>query len=297
MYESSLTDAILRYQKTGEGKKALVDDIALRVYRIAHLKPDWDDDAAGDFFCFFFPKIPGLMDRYVYSGSAFEAYLYVHVIWSIKGFARKLKSRSYEETFITFESFWEVHERSPEEDFFSKEDISENLRVCFRIDEEGTFLDAKWKQRFIFLILRESEYLDNSLVESIVAATGVNRKWLMNCVVSLRSRMEKRRRRLENLRTRRNYWFSQYYILQLRIADTFEDEKKEKLLRKLAYARTRFIRARERVIDMHAHPTNRDISEVLNIPKGSIDSGIHQVLKKYQEEDGNERPVRERRAA
>jgi hypothetical protein len=296
MYESSLTDAVLRYQKTGEGKKTLVDDIALRVYRMAHLKPDWDEDAAGDFFCSFFPKIPGLMDRYVYSGSAFEAYLYVHVIWSIKGFARKLKTRSYEETLITYKSFWEVHEQSPEEEFFSREEISDKLRSSFHIDEEGTFLDAKWKQRFIFLILRESEYLDNSLVESIVAATGVNRKWLMNCVVSLRNRIEKRRRRLENLRTRRNYWFSQYYMLQLRIADTFEDKKKEELLQRLAFTRRRFLRARERVVEMHAHPTNRDIAEVLNIPKGSIDSGIHQVLKKYRT-DTDGRPAREKTAA
>ena len=41
------------------------------------------------------------------------------------------------------------------------------------------------------------------------------------------------------------------------------------------------MRAKERVIRMHAHPTNQDISEVLSIPKGSVDSGIHHVLKNY----------------
>jgi hypothetical protein len=291
MHDHSLTEAVLQYQKTGEGKKELVDAVAIEVYKIAHLKQDWDEDDAGDFFCYFLPKIPGLLDRYVHTGSSFEAYFYVHVVWSIKGFAKHLKTRRYEETLTTFKTFWEVHEHPPDsmlaDEAPGSPEIPDALRTRYHISPAGNFTNEMWKQRFIFVILREAEYLDHSLVESIVAATGVNRRWLLNCIVTLKIRMEKRLKRLEMLRQKRNYWFYHYYLVQLRISDTYEPEKREELFRRLEFVRARYLRAKERVIRMHAHPTNQDISEVLSIPKGSVDSGIHHVLKNYSRYGGD----------
>ncbi len=290
MKENPLTEAVLRYQQNGEGKKELIDAIALKAYRIAHRKADWDEDDAGDFFCHFLPKIPGLIDSYRDKGSSFEVYLHVHLLWSIRGYAKRLKHRRYESTLNTYDTFWEVHERRPEDAFDTPTSIPEEFRRIYKIDENGSLTDSVWKQRFIFLILREAEYLDHCLIENIVTATGVNRKWLMNCVVRLKERIEIRRRRLETLRSKRNYWFYRYYLLQIRIADTYEIETRRKLLEELELIRQKFHRAAERVIRLHTHPTNLDIAQVLNIPKGSIDSGIHYVMRKYHQLQSQSEP-------
>jgi len=291
--DKSLTEAVLRYQKSGEGKKAVVDEAALRAYRIAHMKRDWDDDDAGEFFCSFLPKIPELVDRYRDNGSSFEVFLHVHLLWSIRGYAKKLKRRRYESTLNTYDTFWEVHEERPEDAMTKNPSIPMEIRETYKIDEIGSITSTMWKQRFIFLILRESEYLDNSLVESIVSATGVNRKWLMNCVVSLRERIERRRKRLETLRRKRNYWFYRYQLLQVRLTDTYEPEERDELFGQLKYLRERYLRASERVQDLHTHPTNLDISQVLNIPKGSIDSGIHYIMSRYRSMEEEQRWRRE----
>ncbi|MFP4180426.1 MAG: hypothetical protein ACLFSA_10270 [Spirochaetaceae bacterium] len=281
MNKESLTQAVLKYQRTGEGGKETIDTIALRVYRIAHLKEDWDADDAGDFFCYFFPKIPKLVEQYRDTGSSFEVYLHVHLLWAIKGYAKKLKARRYEETLTTYNTFWEVHE-NPVEIPAPRADVPERLQSLYKISREGELTSTMWKQRFIFLILREAEYLDHYYIEKIVNATGLNRKWLLNCVVTLKERMKKRKRRLESLRQKRNHWFYRYYLLQLRLSDTYDPEKRQYLFRQLSLSHDRFTRATERVMRMHAHPTNQDISEVLNVPKGSVDSGIYYVLNKYR---------------
>ncbi|MFO7849353.1 MAG: hypothetical protein R6V67_05275 [Spirochaetia bacterium] len=281
MKDEALTKAVLKFQRTGEGKKETIDAIALRVYRIAHLKDDWDQDDAGDFFCTFLPKIPILMEQYRDTGSSFEVYLHVHLLWSIKGFAKKLKTRRYEETLTTYHTFWEVHE-NPCEESLSSPNVPERLQAVYKISREGELTSTMWKQRFIFLILREAEYLDHYYIEHIVNATGFNRKWLLNCIVSLKERMNKRKQRLETFRRKRNHWFYRYYLLQLRLSDTYDPEKRKNILRQLSLSHDRFVRAADRVIRMHAHPTNQDIAEVLNVPKGSVDSGIYYVLNKYR---------------
>lgn len=293
-----LTEAVMRYQETGRGMKELVDEIALRVYRIAHLKTDWDEDDAGDFFAHYYPKIPRLIEHYRDTGSSFEVYLHVHLLWAIKGFAKKLKKRRYEQTLDTFTTFWEVHEKTAPDDEYSYFRVPVKLRQLYKITPEGKISSRMWKQRFLFVILRESEFIDHSLAESIVAATGVNRKWLLNCIVTLKERMEERKRRLEELRRKRNYWFYRYYMLQIRISDTCNSEKREELLDLFEVIRIRFSNATERVVSTYAHPTNQDIADVLNIPKGSIDSGIYYVMSKYKkflrEEEDNmagENPV------
>ncbi len=86
---SDLTHEVL----SGRGKTDLRRNLVEKISRIVYAYPKkhlkWNDDDVGDFFCAFYPKIEGLIDRFIYCGKPFEAYLASSIRWQLKTFAKK----------------------------------------------------------------------------------------------------------------------------------------------------------------------------------------------------------------
>ena len=68
----SLTQKVLQYQKTHEGLRDLVGELAPRVYQFPRRKMGWDEDACGDFYVFIHPRLIRLLDRFRDQGKPFE---------------------------------------------------------------------------------------------------------------------------------------------------------------------------------------------------------------------------------
>jgi FixJ family two-component response regulator len=55
---------------------------------------------------------------------------------------------------------------------------------------------------------------------------------------------------------------------------------------RLEKARKRLERMRNRLAGIRTDPTNRQVAEVIGVSKGSVDSGLHALKKKWNLSDG-----------
>ena len=85
----SLTEKVLAFQKSNLGLSDLVAEISPRVYGYPRRKLGWDEDACGDFYVFFQPRLVRLLSRFKDQGKPFESYLCSVLSWQLKNFARE----------------------------------------------------------------------------------------------------------------------------------------------------------------------------------------------------------------
>jgi len=270
--EYDMTARVLRYHLSGSDAEELEQEIAVKAYLYIQKTRNMDFDEAGDFFVEYYQKIVVLKDSFIFLGLPFEAYLYSSIRWNMLRYRRKLNRNRWTERLCHFQDFWEVAQSdpmySPAVKYYQESEDSEELQWINR-------------RRFVYLALREAEYLDHQMVEEIVRFARVDRRWFLNCVTALKERMDRRRQRLVLLRDYYHRCYAHYYSQQLVLLDCFDPERKNSQQRKLAKVELSFHRARQRLRKLHLHPTNQEISDVLHVPKGTIDSGIYYLKKEF----------------
>ena len=274
MYASQLTALVMEGQRCPSQTQKAEWAVACWIYKELHRKFQLDPDEAGNFFCDFYPKIRKLILQFENRGYPFEAYLYTTLRWQVLSYKKKLGHERLERQLFTFEPFWEVHQQEPLYSECPPSQVSRELHKTF----------STFRKRLIYVALRESEYLDNSLIEALVQYTQIDRRWFLNCVMALRRKVEDRKHRLEKARIYHNTCFYRYYIIQLQIQNCSSPAQTKLYHRELLKVRRRLHRVSLQLQKIHVHPTNKEIAEVLNIPKGSIDSGIYYVLERDSHE-------------
>ena len=274
MYASPLTALVMGGQHNPSQTQKAEWAVACWIYKELHRKFQLDPDEAGNFFCDFYPKIRKLILQFENRGYPFEAYLYTTLRWQVLSYKKKLGSERLERQLFTFEPFWDVHQEEP---LYSEQSSSHTPKEL-----HNSF--STFRKRLIYVALRESEYLDNTLIEAIVDYTHIDRRWFLNCVMALRRKVEDRKQRLEKAQLYHNTCFYRYYIIQLQIQNCNSPAQTQLYHRELLKVRRRLRRVSMQLQKIHVHPTNREIAEVLNIPKGSIDSGIYYVLGRDKHE-------------
>ncbi|MCK5673506.1 MAG: hypothetical protein KAH95_09025 [Spirochaetales bacterium] len=286
MEKNQFHDRVLKHRHSKKGFDELVKIISLHVYSILRNYYKMDDDERSDFFCTFYPKIPGIIKRYKDNGIVFDGYLNKSIIWSIKAYrSAESKQRSLQKASFT-EPFFLV---SPENDFTETIEIpmsiSKSARKALRLEEKGEVLSDTIKQRILYIYLIEANYMDERLKDSIIQITGYKRKWLDTCADKLKTKVERRLDRIRNIRNRRNSAFFKFHILQEKISFAENDNEKNKLKEEISKLRKKIYKMNMIISKAPTRPTHKDIADVLKIPRGSIDSGIHYIKTSFKDMD------------
>ena len=88
------------------------------------------------------------------------------------------------------------------------------------------------------------------------------------------------RRRL--LRGRRNAAWSRIRLLEVRHRECDDEDRRAELERRMACERRRLDNLRDQLARVPGHTPHKDIADVLGVPKGTVDSGIHYLKKKLR---------------
>ena len=272
---SELTMKIIAYKRTGKNLAGLIEEVALLVYEFPVKKLHWGEDDCSDFFCWFFPRVPSLIERFRYIGKDFEAYLYVTLKWQCRTYAVKRKDKRREYSIICRRDFWP---QGWEEDSFACEHppalLTETARKIFRVEGEK-ITDSTSKRRLIYITLKGADYITCHVVETVAALTGIDEDWIYTCVERLKKGMASKKERMELLRQKRNRTFLRIYRIHEDMFRDYDCRNKETLLNKLIQEKKRLAAVIDEMSRVPASPTHKDIAAVLGIPKGSIDSGIY----------------------
>lgn len=279
-------DKVLKNRHTRKGFDDLVNDISIYVYSILRYQYRMDDDERGDFFCSFYPKIPGLIKRFKYYGTPFDGYLNISIRWNIKAY-RSAKSKyislqkaSYKKPFYLL---------TPVTDFTEIKknplSISVSAKKALRLEDKECMLSDTIKQRILYIYLIESNNIDERLKEGIIKITGYKEKWLDSCSEKLKVRVESRLNRIRKIRNRRNSAFFMLHLLQEKIGFTENENEKTELVAKISNLRKKIYIMNETISKAPSRPTHKDIADVLKVPRGSIDSGIYYIKTSFKDID------------
>lgn len=280
----SLTDAVLSYQRSGFGLDPLLDRISVFVYTYPRTRLGWNEDDCGDFFCFFFPRLRRLIDRFEFHGRPFEVYLIVTLKWQLRTYAGRRASENLKARVVALENFW-VCERdevygNPHLEWeeaaatAANLEIPEAVKTLLKMNTDNYIEDMPSRRRVLFLALKSAILMTEALIHKIALITGYDGDWIYCLIEELKGRVQTRRTRILLLSEKRNSCYFRLYCLQEQLRLVAEDTVRRELSHQIILEETRLQGMLEEISHVHLCPTHRDIADVLGVPKGTVDSGL-----------------------
>ena len=275
---------VLRYQSSGEGLSEIIERLSPAIYGYPSGKAYSQEDDAGEFYLYFYPRLLRLLARYRDRGVPFEHYFHSVLYWNWKSYRRQWRKAERRWSAASRHEFWDV----PEEEHQIPGSLgwekgsSDSWQSLFQIDESGMIAGASARRRFLFLSLRFCCALSPDHVARIAALTDYDAAWITEKVNILQSRLESREKRLRGLRERRNWALFRRILLQdefLREPIPGSRRELQKRIRKLAQ---RSALASKEISRIPRFPTHQAIADVLAVPKGTVDTGLRWCKKRWE---------------
>jgi hypothetical protein len=145
----------------------------------------------------------------------------------------------------------------------------------------ATRLSSGQANRLLFVSLKMAERLDENDYRRVARAIGCDTEWLLRCWHRLRDDCTAQRERRRIYQIRRNRaWFRMRY-LQYRLDQVTEEDARKRLLLDLSAWRHRYDQARRVLQKMQDGPSHMQIAAVLEIPKGTVDSGVFYAKREF----------------
>ena len=275
---TSLTQMVLQYQKTGENQKKLLREISVKVYDYPRRAYGWSEDDRSDFFCQFYPKILNLADRFCYTGKPFEAYLVTTLRWQLKTFAANRAKDALQEAIAMKSCLSWQKDRNTIYDQVAAEhspEYSPALREVLKIGADGKVTKKACVKRLLFLVLQEAFTINDSQIETVAAITGMDKIRIIGCVTEMRTILSEKRQRRQTLLDRRNKLHLHFECLRERLSTETDTGVRSRLFTELTKVQARLVRIKNDLATIKEGPSHREIAEVLDLPKGSVDSGLY----------------------
>lgn len=276
---TSLTNQVLRYQRTGDGLADLIESVSCYVYDYPAGRGGFDEDDRGDFFLYIRKRIPSFINNYRYSGKPFEAYLNACLRWQLRTFGAQKIRQSRRHRVSNAPDRWEeireaeiVAEPSPSPSYGY--DPATHGGVI-RMPKEKQQRRAYSGRRLVILAMKGCLRLQRDDITTLSHVTGFCREELLTAWKQLRYYTERRLSRLQALRSRRNRIFFRVLCLQDELANREKCLQSGETHRELERQKTRLASLREQISRVRLAPSNREIAEVCQIPKGSVDSTLY----------------------
>ena len=266
----SMTERVLQYQRSREGLRGIVEDLAPVVYQFPRRRMGLDDDACGDFYVFVHPRLLRMLDRFHDQGKPFESYLWSVLNWQLKNFARnRRRAQRAWALGLTLETDIPAE---PAEDAAAR--FPDPGAVASRIRSDAD------RRNFLFFILKCARLIDDRNAESLAGIAGITASSLRVLAGRLLEQKAAREERLATFRGRRNRAYVRIRALEDDLRGETDASRVDALRLNLARERRRMAGAMHRIARVGIDPTNRQIAELLGVPKGTVDSGIFLLKKK-----------------
>jgi hypothetical protein len=237
--------------------------------------PNWDRDEYTDYLCWLYPRISRSIDHYREVGSCFDAYIRCLVRWS----AKEYRSREADHT-VTENACWNAR--------------TVDMMVCSREPEYAADTPPAFKpvpnpRQVLILLLKSYYFVSDDFLDRIAPAIGVKKEKLRLLIDELRQRRLVRDEEIRTLRERIHCQFYRCISMTKRAAaapagSVFQEKIRQRLIR----AKIRLAAMRKRLQSIRHEASNRQVAEVLGIPKGTVDSNLYAIKAKswkYDQDD------------
>jgi hypothetical protein len=253
--------------------EGMIFEFILENYRVFRLS-DWDEGECIDFLCWFYPRISRSIDHYRYEGASFTAYMITMVRLSAKEYRfHEKEHRIVEKTYwnATAEEL-AVHSREP--DYLKGIDGY----------TEKPFKSISNPRQALILLLKSYSFVSEEYIARAAPAIGIDREVLSDMVEEVRKARFDQDTEIRNFQERIYGQFCRCRTFERRIDASQAGSARYCTLQK------RLIRAKKRLENMKTAlkklktgASNRQVAEILNVAKGSVDSSLHEVKKRRRQ--------------
>ena len=267
----SITESVLRYQDTGSGYEDIVRRISMIIYNYPAKMHNLTEEDKGEFFLSFYNRIEGLISNFSYKGVPFETLLNQTLKWHIKTYLSKMKDNKKLMAVNIQEAEVNMKELLC---YKNRENREDDLRVKLKGNAS--------RKRLLFLVLVDSPNISDEEMNRFSQLTGYEYEWLLFLKDTLNNRLFKRNERLTRLREKRNNTYMKFLYKQSQLREEADPEKRSILTSQINRLKKRLDDTRFEISRVPCRPTHAEVAELLKVPKGTVDSGLHYFRKKYK---------------
>ena len=230
-----------------------------------------------DFVSWLYPRLSRAIDYYKETGASFDAYINAIIQWSCKEY-RIREAEHYATEFACWKArAEEMTVYSNEAEYNYTDDWKDEEKIHLQ------FTDIK-PRHIIILFLKSYYFINEEMLGNVSLSTGVKKRRLYEMIDKLRTLRSKREEKIHLLKERIH---SQYYrclAFEKRLSSTYAGTAKhEKLKSCLERAHQRYGAILKRLDGTRKDATNQQVAEILNIPRGTVDSALHSIRGKLKE--------------
>ena len=227
----------------------------------------WDEEEYVDFACAFYPRFSQAIDNYRETGSTFDAYISSLVHWGI----RETRSRQTDRRIAEY-AWWET--RALDEAAVHEEEDMYN-------EPEPAFEKVVNPRQVLALLLKSYHYMSQDFLERICPALNMSLDKLKDLVDGLRELRLKREQEIQALQERIHTQFYRCIIFEKKLRRSAPDSAlHEKLRNRLSRGRKRLQSMRNRLAMAKLAASNRQVAQVLESAKGTIDAHLFSLKGK-----------------
>ena len=278
--DDPMKPAVLRYQRTGAGLRELLDRIGAYVYRF----PLWqggpaDDDDCGEFYLYCRPRLQEWIDRFQDQGRPFEAYLKSVLTWQLRSYYRAKGRREAAWRLATTPPFWDpdaaaLTSGAPGARAHRAPAASPAPQAV-----EAAAGNPAIRRRVLFALLKNCLRMHDTHVPAWADLCA--RADLPALIGRARQASRDSQRRWSTLRERSNHAFAKARMIEGQILAEADADRRRTLQQRLQRARRTAASAREELRAVRLGPSNRQIAQLLGIPKGTVDTGLFWLKRRF----------------
>ncbi|AEF83774.1 hypothetical protein TREPR_3810 [Treponema primitia ZAS-2] len=277
MDSTVLTKLLYRYFRGQISRKDLEGRIFQHIKDNYHqFRPyNFNQDDYMDYLCWLYPRISRAIDHYHDQGATFDAYIGALVHWSIREY-RTIETEHH----IAEYACWKAK---------ALDEAAVNEEEPEYLESEPAFDSVPNPRQMLVLLLKSYQYMSPDFLERAAPALGVTKEKLSELVDQLRIL---RLNREEEIRSLQERIYSQFYrciIFEKKLLSAApRSSRYERMKRRLGRARKRLDSMRRRLAGMKTGASNRQVAEILNSAKGTVDAQLHAVKEKYEDKGKDE---------
>jgi hypothetical protein len=213
-----------------------------------------------DFLCWLYPSLRRAIDRYDSRLASFDAYIAVTLRYSFRYYKRRRWRRSVAEI-----DCWNARN---DETYVCEPEIGYEAG-----DRMYAGCSSDSQKHILLVLLKSFYYVSDSLVDKAAATIGMSPEALGGMVDMLRHLQLKKIERLQKLSGTAHCLYYRCLNYEKKLSEKSENTNFIRLIsRRLDKGRRRLENIRKRLRAMRIEATNSELSEVMGIPKGTIDS-------------------------
>ncbi len=277
-----ITHLVLAHQRNGQHKRYLHREISLYIYEYPRKNRTLPEEEWSHFLLSLQNRIDLIIQGFEYRGYSFFTYMNNTLCWHVKSFCTFRKKVLYKDWIMERESALNFDSPCISEQGISLSGVISQILEARDVPGNNR---RSLELRLLMLILKNIHFLDEQEYLECAEYLGYPKDLALNWKTVLTGSLADKLERRGMLIERRNHCYHRITYLEREKADIFDELRRELLNEKIRKFRSRKERINNEISRICLCPANRLIAEVLQVPKGSVDSGLfylRELISKFK---------------